>query len=174
MQIALRVITGILVSISTSIIGAILYPILLKREQANEEKAKAENSVYVSKKFGATFVCLLVFLNIIGILIIALPNVITEILGFNYVATICIWWIPIIFDDIVTYLLFTKTTYDDVKITVKKLFRKPKIYYFNDITYYTRTGNLKVVTSNGSFMLFNMLAGTNGLRQLIAQKTSQA
>ena len=70
--------------------------------------------------------------------------------------------------------MFTKATYDDEKIIFKKIFRKPKAYYFSDITSFTKTGNLKVVTKNGSFMLFNALSGTNSLRQLIAEKTSQA
>lgn len=174
MEIALRVISAFLVGLSTSILGSILYPILLKREKVNEEKAKSEKIVSISKKLAIALVTLLIFLNIIGILIIALPNVIVEFFEFNYIATICIWWIPIIFDDVVAYIIFTKATYDDEKITVKKLFHKPKVYYFSDIVSYTKTGNLKVVTIKGKFTLFNALAGTNSLRQLIAQKTAQA
>ncbi len=172
-EIVLRVITSFIASISASIVCAILTPIFLKREKANEEKAKSEKSVYVSKKFAIVFIALLIFINVIGVLIVALPNVITEYLEFNYVTTICVWWIPMIFDDVVMLLLFTKATYDDEKITVKKPFCKPKVYYYSDIISFTMTGNLKVVTTKGKFMLFNMLAGTNSLRQLIAKKKSQ-
>lgn len=174
MEIALRVISAFLVSISTSIIVDILYPIFLKREKANEEKAKSEKSVYVSKKFATGFIVLLIFINIIGIIIIALPKFISEYLEFNYIATICIWWIMIIFDDIVMYFIFTKVTYDEEKIIVKKLFQKPKVYYYSDITSFTKTGNLKVVTTKGKFLLFNALSGTNSLRQILTNKTSHA
>ena len=174
MEIVLRVITGVLVSISTSVICGILYPVFLKREKANEKKAKSENRVYFSKKLAAVLISIMIFINIVGILIIALPDVITEIMEFNYIATICIWWVPVIFIDIFyPLILSTNAIYDDERITVRKLFRKPKVYYYSDITFYTKTGNLKVVTTKGSFTLFNMFAGTNSLRQLIAKKTSQ-
>lgn len=113
---------------------------------------------------------LLIFTNIIGILIIALPKVIIEYLKFNYVATLCVWWIPIILDDVVFYFMCTTVKYDDDKITVKKLFHKPKEYYYGDIISYTKSGNLKVITKNGSFTLFNAFAGTNSLREIIAKK----
>lgn len=174
MEIALRVISALLVTLSISILGDILYPKFLKREKTNEDKAKAERKVYINNKLSAVFIALLIFCNIVGILIIALPNVVTEILKFNYVTTICVWWIPIIFDSIVVYIMFTKATYDDEKITIKKLFSKPKVYYFSDIISYTKTGNLKVVTKNGNFLLFNALSGTDSLRQVIEEKLSQS
>ena len=171
----MRVISSFLVCVSTSIVVSILYPILLKREKANEEKAKSENRVYFSRKLTALFISILIFINITGILIVALPDVITDIMGFNYIATICIWWIPVILMDIYyPLIIYTHASYDDEKIIIKKIFRKQKIYYFSDIISYTKTGNLKVVTTNGKFTLFNLYAGTNGLRQLIAEKTTQA
>ncbi len=175
MEIALRVITAFLVGISTSIVVSVLYPIFLKREKANEEKAKSENRVYFSKKMTAFFISILILINITGILIVALPDVITEIMGFNYIATICVWWIPVILMDIYySLILYTHAIYDDEKIIVKKIFRKQKTYYFSDIISYTKTGNLKVVTTTGKFTLFNIYAGTNSLRQLIAEKTAQS
>lgn len=173
MEISLRIITSFLISISASILAEILYPIFLKKEKENEEKAKEEHSVHFSKKLARVYIGMLIFLNIIGILIIALPKVITEFLEFNYVATICVWWIPIIFDDVVACIFSTKATYDDEKIVVKKLFRKPKVYYYSDIISFTKTRNLKVETTKGKFLLFNSLSGTDSLRKVIAEKTSQ-
>ncbi len=174
MEIALRVISAFLVSASTSVICGILYPIFLKREKTNEEKAKSENSVHFSKKLASLFISIMIFINIIGTLIIAFPNVITEIMKFNYVATICIWWILVIFVDILyPQIIFTTATYDEEKIIIKKVFRKPKTYYFSEILSFTKTGNLKVVTTKGKFTLLNMLSGTNSLKQLIAEKTAR-
>lgn len=73
----------------------------------------------------------------------------------------------------VLFVFFSIATYDDEKITIKKLFSKAKGYYFADIISFTKTGNLKVVTKNGKFMLFNALSGTKSLRQLITGKASQ-
>ncbi|MDE6585984.1 MAG: hypothetical protein K2K80_04830, partial [Clostridia bacterium] len=155
---------------SIPIVSSALFPIFLKREIANEKIAKEEKSVKIDKKFFTVFLSLMIFLNLIGVLIIALPDFVTEYLEFNYIATICVWWIPIIFDDVVFCLMCTKATYDDEKMIIKKLFRKPKVYYYSDIISFSKTGNLKVTTTKGNFTLFNAFAGTGSLREFIAVK----
>lgn len=175
MEIALRVLSGILVSVSISIIVELivikkLYPKLKKREDDTEQKAKTTKTVKLDKRLSIIFISLLVFVNIIGVLIIALPKVITEYLEFNYIATVCVWWVFVIFEDVFCYFIFMQAAYDDEKIIVKKLFFKPKEYYYSDITYYSKKGNLRVKTPKGSFVLFNALAGTQSLRGVITQK----
>lgn len=170
MEIAFRVITGFMVSVFAAMIVDLLLPKLKKSEAENERIAKSKKYVKLSKKFFAVFLALLSFVNIVGVLIIALPDVVTDYLRFNYTVTILVWWIPLIFSDAMGYFLFTKAMYDDEKIVVKKLFFKPKAYYYDDITDFSQSGNLRVVTSKGKFVLFNAFAGTSSLREFIKQK----
>lgn len=170
MEIVLRIITAVIISVFVAEMIDLLLPKFRKRETLNEQQAALEKKVKLSRGLFITFLTLLIFVNAIGILIVALPKIITEYMGFNYIVTILIWWIPLVFDDIIGYFLFTQAVYNDEKIVVKKLFSKPKTYYFSEIVSFSQTGNLKVKTSSGSFMLFNVLAGTSSLRKSIMQK----
>lgn len=170
MEVALRVVTGFMVSIFAAMIGDLLLPKLRKSEIEKERIAKSKRFVKLSKGLFAVFLTLLSVVNLVGVLIIALPDVVTVYLRFNYTATILVWWIPLIFNDAAGYFLFTQATYDDEKIVVKKLFSKPKAYCYDDITEFSPSGNLRVVTSKGRFVLFNAFAGTSSLREFIEQK----
>lgn len=185
MELTVRVITGVLIALIIPILISLVYPKLenfAKKREADiqkgvkerEDAAKEEKSVAIDKKLKAFLLPLLIFVNLVGVLLVALPKFVTEYLEFNYVATLCVWWIPILFDDAVFCFMFlTKATYDDEKITVKKPFLKPAVYYFADITSFTKTGNLKVATTKGNFTLFNFFVGTQSLREFIAGKVGE-
>lgn len=170
MEIAFRVLSSLFIVATTSILGDILYLKFSEKEKKSEEEAKLKRTVKLDKRISIAFIALLIFVNIVGILIVALPKVVTEYLGFNYVVTLCVWWIPVIFSGVVCGLASVQATYDEEKITVKRLFAKPKEYFYRDITYYSKIGNLKVVTANGSFTLFNALSGAKSLREFIQKK----
>lgn len=124
----------------------------------------------MDKTFKLIFVVLAILSNIIGIVILAFPSIIIDILGFNYLITIIVWWLPLIFNNAILYLLFTEAKYNDKGIFVNKVFSNEKFYKYDDILSYCETGNLKVKTRNGSFVLLNAMAGTNSLRKILKSK----
>lgn len=171
MTIALRIITQILVAISVAFVIRHMLPKWKKREAEGESEAKEERTVKIDKRLGRTFISLVIFIDLVGIFIVAFPKVIVNYFEFNYVATVIIWWIPVTFDNVVLYFMMTEAKYDDTKIIVKKAFAKEKTYLICDIIDFSRKGNLKVKTKNGNFVLFNTFYGTASLRNFLIEKS---
>lgn len=171
LEIALNIITQLLVIVSATLVTSHLLPKWKKKEAEGEANAQRERTVKIDKRLGRTFIWLAIFVDLIGIFIVAFPNVITNIFEFNYVATIIIWWIPVTFDNVMLYFIMTEAKYDDTKIIVKKAFAKEKTYLVCDIIYFSRKGNLKIKTKTGSFVLFNALYGTASLRSFLIEKS---
>ena len=171
LKIALRIITQILVTISVTLIIRHMLPKWKKRETEGESKAQKERIVKFDRRLGRIFLSLVIFLDLIGIFIIAFPKVITDFLEFNYVATIIIWWIPISFDNIALHFIMTEAKYDDTKIVIKKAFLKEKTYLICDILDFSKKGNLKVKTKTGNFVLYNAFYGTASLRSFLIEKS---
>lgn len=169
--ILLNILSMILTELTLQIIFTFLSPYLKKKEKTDEENAKQFRYVKLNKKLLIVFISLSVIIDAVGIIIFAAPDLIINFLGFNYIATIICWWIPLIFDNIFLYFLFTTVKYDDEKIVVKKVFSKPKEYKYDEITSFSHSGNLRVKTKNGSFILFNAMAGTKSLRETLQAKT---
>ncbi|MDE7395706.1 MAG: hypothetical protein K2M95_06285 [Clostridiales bacterium] len=174
MEIALRIITGGILSFFVPLLINVIIrskmPKWEKWEMENEQEAKSKNYVKLDKNFYMFFLVACIIVNLTGILIVALPKLITKYIGFSYIVILIIWWAMLIFDDTMLCLMCTQATYDDEKIVVKKVFCKPKEYYYSDIVDYTVKGNLKVKTTKGNFLLFNLCAGTSSLRDLIIRK----
>ena len=171
LEIALNIITQVLVILSATLITTSLLPKWKKKEAEGETYAQREKTVKIDKKLGRTFIWLAIFLDLVGIFIFAFPNVITNFFEFNYVATIITWWIPITFDNVMLYFMMTEAKYDDTKIIVKKALAKEKTYLICDIINFSKNGNLKVKTKTGSFVLLNVLYGTASLRSFLIEKT---
>ncbi len=170
LEIVLNVLSMVFIEISVSMIITHLYPKFKKKEIDLEENASQLKHVKMDKMFKSIFVVLAILSNIIGIVIFAFPSIIIAILGFNYLITIIVWWLPLIFSNAILYLLFTEAKYNDKGIFVKKVFSKEKFYKYDDILSYSETGNLKVKTTKGSFVLLNAMAGTNSLRKILKSK----
>lgn len=110
LEIILNIIGAILIELSINLLGSHLY---------NTFKTKESKTINVGKLLN--FFVLAMICNLVGIVIFTFPKLITEYLEFNYVATIIIWWIPLIFDDIVLYFLSIKVNYNDEEIITKKI-----------------------------------------------------
>lgn len=179
MEPTFRTIMGVGIStLSAAIVVGLIMPRLtpkINKEVAeSEQKAKAERSVAAGKKMYTFFLIMLILLNAVGILLVAWPTFFIEYLEFGrngYIGTLIFWFVLIVFDDMVFCFMSTKATYDDEKIVVKKMFSRPKEYYFRDIVGFTRFGNLKVETTSGKFTLLNLFIGTDSLRKFLMQKS---
>lgn len=172
LEFILNLISMFLAELLGNLIPAHFVPIFKKREQKNEELAKKYNYVKMDKKIISIFKIYSVFAIVIAIIIFAFPKFIKNTLGFNYIATIILWWMPLIFNTIILYLMLIEVKYDDEHIIVKKPLLKPKIYKFSEITDFSKTGNLKVKTLKGNFILFKAMAGTQTLREILTSKTN--
>ncbi len=170
LEIVLNILSMLLVEISISMIISHFYPKFKKKEVESEEKASQLKYVKIDPTFKNIFVVLAIISNLVGIVIFAFPRLISDILQFNYVATIIVWWLPLIFDNFILYSFFTEARYNDEGIFVKKAFSKEKFYKYDEILRYRETGNLKVKTTKGSFVLINAMAGTNSLRNILKSR----
>lgn len=172
MEVFYIIVTSVLIGFSCSVLIGEAVSNFRRKEVIDEIKANASKTVQLNGPLKLLFIVLLIIVNIFGVLATAFPDFITQKMEMNYVAGIVIWWSAIIFDNVIVILLLTKATYDEEKIVVSKIFRKPKTFYIKDIIYFSQTGNLRIKTSYGSFILFNSFAGTNNLRSfLIVQKS---
>lgn len=170
LEIVLNILSMVLIEISVSMIITHFYPKFKKKEIELEEKASQLGHVKMYQTFKLIFVVLAIISNLVGIVIFSFPSLIINILGFNYLATIIVWWLPLIFNNAILVLLFTEAKYNDEGIFVKKVFSKEKFYKYEEILSYSETGNLKVKTKKGSFVLLNAMAGTNKLREILKAK----
>jgi len=173
LEFILNLISMFLAELLGNLIPAHFVPIFKKREEKNEELAKKYNYVKMDKKIISVFKIYSVFAIVIAIVIFAFPKFIKTTLGFNYIATIILWWIPLIFNTIILYFMLIEVSYNDENIIVKKPLLKPKTYNFSDIIYFSKTGNLKVKTLKGNFLLFRAMAGTKTLRELLIAKINK-
>lgn len=174
MEIALRIIGGLIITFTCSIMLDWLIPKFKRKEQVDEATAGKNKTVKLSKELTELFAVSIPLLNIVAIIIVAAPVLITEYMGMNYIVVLCVWGAMTLFNDIMMFFLFTKATYDEEKIIVKKVFRKAKDYYYSDITYFSPVANLRVKTTKGSFILFNAFAGTASLRAVLFEKCKDA
>ena len=147
---------------------------LQKKDEENEQKATIAQTVQFSKLFRAGY--------LIGTIVINLALVAFVVLMFHFniiesEQTIIILAVVIgaasVFFNVTTVLFSVKAEYDDEKIIVKRAFRKTKEFYYKDILHYTSSGNLKVQTSQGNFLLFYACEGINALRAVISEKTKK-
>ncbi|MBQ9145627.1 MAG: hypothetical protein IJX70_04110 [Clostridia bacterium] len=171
LEIILNILSMILIALSATMIINHLYPKFKKLEKETEEEAKQYRYVEMNKTIKNAFIIMAIITNLIGIIIFIFPNLITNILGFNYTATIIVWWLPVLFDNVILYFMLTKATYNDKEIIVKKALSKSKIYKYEDIISYSESRNLRVKTKTGNFTLLNAMSGTNTLRQIIKSKS---
>ncbi len=169
-EILLNIVSMSLAAFSAQMVVRYLYPKFKKEELEDEEKAKQLRYVRLNNKTVGVFIALIIFVDSIGIIIFACPNLITNVFRFPYIKAIVFWWIPLLFDNVVLYFMFTQAIYNDKEIHVKKVLSKPKVYKFSEIISFTEIGNLRVKTKKGSFMLFNAMAGTKTLREIIKTK----
>lgn len=174
MEIALRIIGGLIIAFACSIMLDWLMPKFKRKEQADEATARQNKTVKLGKELSELFIIVVPMVNIVEIIIVAAPILITRYMGMNYIAVVSVWSAMTLFNDIMMFFLFTKATYDDEKITVKKVFRKAKEYYYSDIIYFSPVANLRVKTTKGSFILFNAFAGTASLRAVLFEKCKDA
>lgn len=173
-EISLSIITELLIIFSVTLVINHLLPKWKKKEADGEANARREKTVKLDKKLRRTFIWLSIVVDLVGIFIVAFPYVIVNIFEFNYVATIIIWWVPVIFDNVILYFVMTEAKYDDTKIIVKKAFAKEKTFLICDIVYFSRKGHLKVKTKTGNFVLFYALYGTASLRSFLIEKSMNA
>ena len=124
----------------------------------------------LSKGFTAAFTVMLVIINLAEIFIIFAKPIFKAYLTMDYFIALSIWSVLTVLDDVMMFVAFTKAYYDDEKIVIKRPLLKSKIYYFDDITFCTIQGNLKVKTVKGSFLLLRVFAGTETLRGIIMSK----
>lgn len=141
-----------------------------RKERLNEETAAKHRIVKLCKGFTIAFSVLLVTINLVEIFIIFAKPIFNAYLTTDYFIALVIWSILTVFDDVMMFIAFTKAYYDDEKIVIKRPLLKSKIYYFDDITFCTMQGNLKVKTAKGSFGLPRVFAGTETLRGIIMSK----
>lgn len=170
LELILNILSTILIEIFVQMIIAYLYPKFKKKENEDEELAKSFKYVKMNNNVVFIFIILCIFTSLIGLIIFILPSFIINVLKLNYIATILIWWIPLIFNDITLYFMLTKVKYNEEEIIVKKPLSKQKVYKFNEIIKYSNNGNLKIKTKNGNFILFKAMSGTNSLRKTIKEK----
>lgn len=171
LEICLNIISLVLIEILGQMIITYLIPKVRKMEKEDEEAAQNLRCVKMNKNIITIFIILCGFTALIGVLIFIFPNLITKLLGFNYIATIILWWVPLLFDILILYFMLIEASYNDEAIIVKKPFSKQRIYKFDEITKYSLTGNLVVRTKDGKFTLLNAMAGTNTLREILKEKT---
>lgn len=169
LEIILNIVSAILIELSFNFLGSHLYNVFKSKEIKDEENAKKSKTIKMGSLLNYLFV-LAMLCNLVGIIIIAFPKLIKEYLGFNYIASIIIWWIPLIFDNIVLYFASIKVNYNNQEIIIKRPLCKQKRYKFSEIISFTKTGNLIVKTTHGRFILFKALAGTESLRTLLIEK----
>ena len=168
-EIISNIFSMLLVGFSSTIISKYYFSKIKKIESNYEELAKINKTVKIDKIFLRVFVVMAIFANIIGIIIFALPNFVANVLGFNYLVTIIIWWLPLMFNNIILIFMFTEASYNNEQIIVKTVF-KTKIYKLDEIIYFSKSGNLKVKTTRGNFLLFNAMYGTLHLREFLLSK----
>ncbi|MBR1984607.1 MAG: hypothetical protein IKA31_02600, partial [Clostridia bacterium] len=107
LEIILNILSMILIELSATMIIKHLYPKFKKFEKETEEEAKQYRYVEMNKTIINAFIIMAIITNLIGIIIFIFPNLITNILGFNYTATIILWWLPILFDNVILYFMLT-------------------------------------------------------------------
>lgn len=163
-----NIITAIILIFSLSLIFQQLFPKFKKLEIEDESSAKTQKIVKLNKQLSIFFVVSLLIIDIFGILIF--PKIITEFLGFNYLAFLIFWCVILIFDNTVAYFLFSKAVYNENEIYLKRPFMKIKCYKIDDITSFTKTGKLKITTKHGNFTLFKAMSGTESLREFLSSK----
>lgn len=173
MYIAIRVITFFVIDIAIALLFDRLVPIWRKKERELEIENGAKQVVKTEwKKMSGMSLMLIcaVIANLTAIVLIAIPDLLSKWLGFDVTLIAIIWWIVLVFDDIILYFLCVTATYDDETITVKKPFFKAKTYRFDDVIGYSPTGNLRIKTKTGSFTLFNAMSGTQALRSFLVRR----
>ena len=107
-RIVSHIITSILLTFSIALVVNHLMPKWKKKWENAESNAKNEKTVKIGKRFKRLMLTLAIFLDLVGIFIVAFPKIITNFFGFNYLVTILVWWIPITFDNIFLFLLLTE------------------------------------------------------------------
>ena len=169
-ELIIDIITIIILIISFNMIFEYAVPKFKKQEIKDEENAKELKIVKLNKGMATGYLITLIFLDIIGIVFIAFPRIVTEFFGFNYLVTIIFLWIILIFDNVMIYFLLTQAAYNNEIIIVKRPIIKAKIYKISDVEDYTKEGNLKIYTKQGNFTLFRAMSGTESLREFLNSK----
>ncbi len=167
LEIFLNVIGSAIMGYFISLLGSKLTPKFKAKAIKAEEIAKNDKIVKADKFFLSFFLYPGILCNLIGVIIIAFPKLIKEVFEFNYIATIIVWWIPMIFNNVIFYFLFTEVRYNDEEIIVKKPLRKVRKYKIDEIISFTKKRNLIIKTTQGKIFLFRALSGTESLREFL-------
>jgi len=173
MYIAIRVIMFFVLDVFIALSVSYFYPKFKKREDAAEAVNASQKTVKMEWSKTLPFMLpFAVIVNLAGIVIMIIPNLIDKWLG-NVWTVAVIWYAVMLVDDIILYFMFVTAHYDDEKITVKKPFCKAITYRFDEIVDFTTTGNLTVETKTGKFTLFNAMSGTKTLRDVLIKKRTE-
>ncbi|MDE6200850.1 MAG: hypothetical protein K2M47_03100 [Clostridiales bacterium] len=109
MEISLRILGGIIIAFACSImLDWWLVPKFRRKEQADETIARQNQTVKLGKELTELFVIAVPMMNIVEIIIVAAPVLITEYMGMNYIAVVSVWSAMTLFNDIMMFFLFTR------------------------------------------------------------------
>ena len=170
MNIFLYIVSIIFLELSINIIINRLTPFFSKKAKQNEIIAGEIGLVKADKMTYGMFFFPTIIVNIAGLIILIFPKLVTDILGFNFIATIIIWWTAMIFDNIILYFLSITAIYNGIEILVKMPFVKPISFKINEIIYFSKTRNLTIKTKDKKIILLRVLSGTDSLRNYLTEK----
>ena len=120
--------------------------------EEDEKKALNECQVRIYKPTGIIFALLLIFVTLVGVALIAFPAI-CEIIGFNRVLTIILWWIPVIFNLAFCMFLYGRIEYDSQGFTYINALGFKRAYLYSDVQKIVDHGNIRVITKDNKKIL---------------------
>ena len=171
MNLLLRIIAVILISILVEVIVANNIPKWRKKEHDEKRKANKAKEVYLSEMLTKPGTVLMVFVVVVGILLVIFPQF-CEWVEFDYTTTIVVYWIPITLDLIIYVPLLLRLKYDEEKVKYTNAFGFTRSFRYEDIVEVVETkGFVKIVTANQKIRFGKGLCGAETFIDYLKEKS---
>ena len=150
--------TWLLIDHLVEIVVAQIIPKVRKKTRLDNLKARESKTVAMNFEMRTFFLVSCLFITLIGVLLIVFPQI-SAFCKFDYVVTLLVWWLPVIFDLIVLSFVMISIQYDEDGFTYRNAFGLKRRFRYQEIEKIVEVRNTVIVTKRKRIVLFNAMSG---------------
>ncbi len=173
MEILFKVVTAILLSISLEIVLAKLAKDFAEKESKGDKQAIDSSVVCLNKRLSTIFITMSIVLSVVGLALVIFPQI-CDIIEFDYIVTLSIWWVMLLFDNIILVRLLVRVKYYETFFEYTNAFGYTKRYSYEQVVKIEyKGGNVVVYLKDTNITLFNAFSGLNKFVDILNKNSNK-
>ncbi|MBP5349364.1 MAG: hypothetical protein J6Z13_03300 [Clostridia bacterium] len=160
--------TWLLIDLLAEIVVAQIIPKVRRKTRLDNLKARESKTVAMNFEMRTFFLVSCLFVTLIGVLLIVFPQI-SAFCKFDYVVTLLVWWLPVIFDLIVLSFMMISIQYDENGFTYRNAFGLKRRFRYQEIEKIVEVRNTVIVTKRKKIVLFNAMSGSFAFSRYLSE-----